>query len=65
MTEINNVSEFFSTCYSVTEMTIVYLAKVCDENVISEEGMVELHSRTLSVVENIQQCSTFPPYYLH
>ena len=42
--------EFLSACYSVIEMTIVYLAKVCDENVISEADMVKLHqvlSRTL------------------
>ena len=45
MTEINNDSEFLSACCSVIEMTIVYLAKVCDENVISED-VVELHSRT-------------------
>ena len=62
ITEINNDSEFLSACYSVIEMTIFYLAKVCDENVISEEDMVKLHqvlSRTLSVVVRfLEQCST-------
>jgi len=61
MAEINNDSEFLSACYSVIEMAIVYLAKVSDETVISEQDMIKLHrvlSRTISVVVKfLEQCS--------
>jgi len=62
MAEINNDLEFLSACYSVIEMTIVYLAKASDESIISEQDMVKLHqvlSRTLSViVKFLEHCST-------